>query len=118
MYHCLNTVPPAPPSSLSATTLNSTHTRISWTLTHQTDDESATSLLLNVVSPLPSSLQVPPSHEAVVIETLPGTTYTVTLTATNQDGQATTPNMSFTTNPLGKCSVVSRKWYYKLAITL
>lgn len=107
------TVPPAQPSSLSASTINSTHTGISWTLTHQTEDERATSLLLNVISPLPSNLQIPPSQETVIIKTLPGTVYTVSLTATNQDGQVTTPHLSFTTNPLGECiKAMSRKWSY------
>lgn len=48
-------------------------------------------------------LELLPTQEDVLIETLPGTEYRLTLTAINPDGMTTTPVIVFDTDPLGEC---------------
>ncbi len=51
-------VPPALPASLSAASINNTRYNITWTLTHTTPDQKASSLLINVSKPSPTIIQV------------------------------------------------------------
>ncbi len=51
-------VPPALPASLSAASINNTRYNITWTLTHTTPDQQASTLLINVSKPSPTIIQV------------------------------------------------------------
>ncbi|XP_064399642.1 neural cell adhesion molecule L1.1-like isoform X2 [Halichondria panicea] len=98
MFELTVKVPPALPASLSAASINNTRYNITWTLTHTTPDQQASSLLINVSKPSPTIIQVPSSvSEVFVFEVEPGNDYTLSLTAANVDGSVSTDPVVFTT---------------------
>ncbi|XP_064399728.1 uncharacterized protein LOC135346131 isoform X2 [Halichondria panicea] len=98
MFELTVKVPPALPASLSAASINNTRYNITWTLTHTTPDQQASTLLINVSKPSPTIIQVPSSvSEIFVFEVEPGNDYTLSLTAANVDGSVSTDPVVFTT---------------------
>ncbi|XP_064392936.1 uncharacterized protein LOC135340213 [Halichondria panicea] len=95
-------VPPALPTSLTVASINTTRYNITWTLTHTTPDQQASTLFINyrlpTVSCHHSGNMVPSSvSEIFVFEVEPGNDYTLSLTAANVDGSVSTDPVVFTT---------------------
>ena len=51
-------VPPALPTSLTAASINTTHYNITWTLTHTTPDQQASTMFITVSQLSPAIIQV------------------------------------------------------------
>ena len=78
----MHTVPPTAPTTPIFEIFNSSLSRITWNLTNNTADAGPHSIIVNVDGH-PTSL--PPSQGFLLLQTEPGRTYIVNITAINID---------------------------------
>ena len=101
---CLPAVLPARPNSLAQQSINTTHYRITWKLSHTTPDEEASYLCINLIQPVSTTLPVPlASSEEFILEVEPGYNYELSLIARNEDGDVKTQPISFHTDFAREC---------------
>lgn len=103
-YFMVNvSIPPATPTNLSAEQFS---TRLTWSLTNVTSDDSADNLTIKVSyknGSLAMNRQVNGDVRELQLSLIPGQSYLVEISAQNQDGIAVSEEYAFQTLPGGMC---------------
>ena len=101
-------MPPLTPTNFRVDSITSLTADITWTLTNQTADEGGDVLILRVtfanMTLATDLIRLPGGQTEFRLEDLiPGTDYTATLSAENEDGVVSTPMKRLTTLIGGVC---------------
>lgn len=106
--HSIYAVPPATPSNVNISSINSSHVAITWSLYPLTPDENADSFTLEL-TPLNGDLAsmrrvLQGGSRLAALQVAAGTNYTLRLTAVNVDGTVPTAPVLFSAPPEGQRS--------------
>ncbi len=106
-------MPPSPPSPPHIVIINNTLSRISWNLTNTTADAGPESFIVLVTNHPASPITLPPSAREYNLETEPGVSYLVTITAMNPDSHSESHPEHLSIPPAGESDSI----YYNIAMS-